>query len=206
MVSIYPKGGLLSIGWGSAYLLRRWSSEIGKKKHIFSRKYPPPPPSHNTGNPSIMSAYHDQLRGVSNFCAIYSITGIMFMLWVWLLTTHQPFFVGGIMHDVDTYRNSAHGAMFAFVATFAASMVFLYYDANRSEVDAQIAEAMLTTQGSSLLSGRRLRTGSHDSGSDDGSYGSDDEADHQGVVRRRQGAFASCIRQRNNCFPDRDLA
>ena len=105
------------------------------------------------------------------------------------------------MHDVDTFRNSAHGAMFAFVATFVASMLFLYYDANRNEVDAQIAEAMMSSQGSSLLSGRRLRTGSHDSGSDDGSYGSDDEA--EGIVR--EGAFGSCIRQRNNCFPDRDL-
>ena len=92
-------------------------------------------------------------------------------------------------------------AMFAFVATFVASMLFLYYDANRNEVDAQIAEAMMSSQGSSLLSGRRLRTGSHDSGSDDGSYGSDDEA--EGIVR--EGAFGSCIRQRNNCFPDRDL-
>lgn len=162
-----------------------------RRRKNFSRKY----------QPHIMSAYHNQLRDLSNFCAIYSITGILFMLWVWLLTTHQPFFVGGIMHDVDTFRNSAHGAMFAFVATFVASIVFLYYDANRSEVDAQIAEAMMSSQGSSLLSGRRLRTGSHDSGSDDGSHGSDDEA--EGIVR--EGAFGSCIRQRNNCFPERDL-
>ena len=152
-------------------------------------------------------AYHDELRGLSNFCALYSITGILFMLWVWLLITHQPFFVGGIMEDVDTYRNSAHGAMWMFVATFAASVLFLYYDANRHEVDAQIAEALM--QSDSLRGGgsggRRLRSTSHDSGSDDGSYGSDDEA--EGIVR--PSAFGGCIRQRtaNNCFAgDRDLA
>ena len=144
---------------------------------------------------------HDQLRDLSNFCAVYSITGILFMLWVWLLITHQPFFVGGIMHDVDTYRNSAHGAMWMFVATFSASLLFLYYDANRHEVDAQISEALM--QSDSLLrdsSGRRLRSSSHDSGSADGSYGSDDEA--EGIVR--PSAFGGCIRQR--CLPgDRDL-
>jgi hypothetical protein len=146
-----------------------------------------------------MSAYHNQLRDLSNFCAVYSITGILFMLWVWLLTTHQPFFVGGIMHDVDTYRNSAHGAMFAFVATFSAALLFLYYDAHRYEVDAQIMEAMRgTPQGNAFLAGRRWRTTSHDSGSA-GSYGgSDDEA--EGIVRQ-SSSFGNCIRQRN-----RDLA
>ena len=142
-------------------------------------------------------AYHDQLRDLSNFCAVYSITGILFMLWVWLLITHQPFFVGGIMDDVDTYRNSAHGAMWMFVATFAASVLFLYYDANRHEVDAQIAEALMQSDGS----GRRLRSTSHDSGSDDGSYGSDEA---EGIVR--PSAFGGCRQRTNNCFPgDRDL-
>ena len=114
------------------------------------------------------------------------------------------------MHDVETYRNSAHGAMVAFGAVFAASMLFLYYDAHRSEVDAHllVAEAMMmgtTTSGQGQGTGRRLRTYSHDSGSDDGSYGgSDDEA--EGVVTVRQRSLVGgCIRQRNNCFPDRNL-
>eukprot|EP00563_Minutocellus_polymorphus_P013854 CAMPEP_0181053438 /NCGR_PEP_ID=MMETSP1070-20121207/18112_1 /TAXON_ID=265543 /ORGANISM="Minutocellus polymorphus, Strain NH13" /LENGTH=153 /DNA_ID=CAMNT_0023132575 /DNA_START=96 /DNA_END=558 /DNA_ORIENTATION=- len=142
-----------------------------------------------------MSAYHNQLRDLSNFCAMYSITGILFMLWVWLLVTHQPFFVGGIMREVDTYRNSAHGAMWMFVGTFTASMIFLYYDANRHQVDAQIAEAMMTrSQSHPLLGGvgggRRLRMDSHDSGSDDGSYARSDD-DQAEASSSRVGAYGN---------------
>ena len=153
-----------------------------------------------------MGSHHQQLRELSNICAIYSITGVLFMLWVWLLITHQPFFVGKIMHDVDTYRSSAHGAMWAFMATFTASIAYLYYDANRHELDAQLVERLGAGGANPLLIGRthsRLRTSSHDSGSDDGSYGgSDDEA--EGIVR--PSPWGGCIRQRNACFPDREIS
>mmetsp|Transcript_22089 Transcript_22089/g.48124 ORF Transcript_22089/g.48124 Transcript_22089/m.48124 type:complete len:156 (+) Transcript_22089:429-896(+) len=155
-----------------------------------------------------MTSHHQQLRELSNICAVYSITGVLFMLWVWLLITHQPFFVGGIMHDVDTYRSSAFGAMWAFMATFSASIAYLYYDANRHELDAQIVEHLGSSSGGAnpLLLRRnhsRLRTSSHDSGSDSGSYrGSEDEA--EGIVR--PSPWGGCVRQRNTCFPDRDMS
>ena len=56
-------------------------------------------------------------------CGFYSGTGMIFMLFVYVLLSTQPFLIKGI-DDVDDAKRNAFGAMLTFVATFAIS-VFL---------------------------------------------------------------------------------
>mmetsp|Transcript_7432 Transcript_7432/g.14820 ORF Transcript_7432/g.14820 Transcript_7432/m.14820 type:complete len:250 (+) Transcript_7432:74-823(+) len=67
-------------------------------------------------------------KATSQLCAIYSFTGILFMGWVGLMITYQPFFVSGL-EDVDNCRTSAFGAMATFIVTFVSSILYLGYDA-----------------------------------------------------------------------------
>ena len=48
-------------------------------------------------------------------------------LWVGILIQTQPFFIAGI-EDPAENRNSAFGAMFMFLITFALSMGGIWYD------------------------------------------------------------------------------
>eukprot|EP00591_Stephanopyxis_turris_P012437 CAMPEP_0195530862 /NCGR_PEP_ID=MMETSP0794_2-20130614/33957_1 /TAXON_ID=515487 /ORGANISM="Stephanopyxis turris, Strain CCMP 815" /LENGTH=130 /DNA_ID=CAMNT_0040662469 /DNA_START=182 /DNA_END=574 /DNA_ORIENTATION=+ len=66
----------------------------------------------------------------SRFCACYSIIGAMFTLFVGMLLSTQPFFVGGIkFEEYDLYRGNAFGAMGIFIVTFGLSIFGLCYDA-----------------------------------------------------------------------------
>lgn len=51
-------------------------------------------------------------------------------LFVGMLLTHQPFYVGGV-DDVKVSKGSAFGAMYAFIATFVISLVMALRDARR---------------------------------------------------------------------------
>eukprot|EP00578_Thalassiosira_sp_NH16_P004617 CAMPEP_0181130184 /NCGR_PEP_ID=MMETSP1071-20121207/29724_1 /TAXON_ID=35127 /ORGANISM="Thalassiosira sp., Strain NH16" /LENGTH=105 /DNA_ID=CAMNT_0023216229 /DNA_START=204 /DNA_END=521 /DNA_ORIENTATION=- len=61
-------------------------------------------------------------------CGFYSVTGILFMLFVWIMLTTQPFFITGI-EDVEQARTNAMGAMITFGVTFAISAVMIMRDA-----------------------------------------------------------------------------
>mmetsp|Transcript_37086 Transcript_37086/g.66806 ORF Transcript_37086/g.66806 Transcript_37086/m.66806 type:complete len:100 (+) Transcript_37086:299-598(+) len=57
-------------------------------------------------------------------CGFYSATGIIFMLFVWIMLTTQPFFITGI-DDVELARSNAFGAMITFSVTFAISAIMI---------------------------------------------------------------------------------
>mmetsp|Transcript_28861 Transcript_28861/g.48048 ORF Transcript_28861/g.48048 Transcript_28861/m.48048 type:complete len:103 (+) Transcript_28861:137-445(+) len=84
----------------------------------------------------------------SRCCAAYSIVGAIFTLWVGVMLTTQPFFVGGI-EDVDNAQKSAYGACFMFLFTFVVSAIGMWYDSTFSkqkeddeiETDYQLAGA-----------------------------------------------------------------
>lgn len=71
-------------------------------------------------------------------CGFYSVTGIIFMAFVWVMLTTQPFFITGI-EDVETARSNAMGALLTFCATFAISAVAIMKnkgsDGNSREYD-----------------------------------------------------------------------
>jgi len=146
-----------------------------------------------------------QNRFLPGLCAAYSLTGILFMLWVCALFKFQPFYVGKIMADLDTFRSSARGALAAFVATFLVSLALLLYDANRHELDHRLQETLSSTGMANPLVGvvGRPRTGSHDSGSDGGGSSDSYSVDGMGGSGRRQESWGGYVRQRNPCFPDR---
>ena len=54
--------------------------------------------------------------------AIYSFTGIIFLLFVYTLLSTQPFFITGI-NDINVAKTSALGALGAFVGMFIISIV-----------------------------------------------------------------------------------
>ena len=54
--------------------------------------------------------------------AIYSLTGIIFLVFVYTLLSTQPFFITGI-NDINVAKTSALGALGAFVGMFILSIV-----------------------------------------------------------------------------------
>mmetsp|Transcript_9843 Transcript_9843/g.15789 ORF Transcript_9843/g.15789 Transcript_9843/m.15789 type:complete len:125 (+) Transcript_9843:142-516(+) len=74
------------------------------------------------------------LRGISNFCARYSLVGLLFMVMVAMMLTYQPFYIGGIEHVESATRN-AYGAIATFLLTFILSVVYLVQDALKGGSD-----------------------------------------------------------------------
>mmetsp|Transcript_7023 Transcript_7023/g.21018 ORF Transcript_7023/g.21018 Transcript_7023/m.21018 type:complete len:143 (-) Transcript_7023:707-1135(-) len=72
----------------------------------------------------------DVKRELSQFCMYYSVVGTLFMLWVGIMITKQPFYMKGL-EDVDRCRSNAFGAMWLFIFTFVSSVAYLCYDSNR---------------------------------------------------------------------------
>eukprot|EP00567_Pseudictyota_dubia_P007624 CAMPEP_0197444770 /NCGR_PEP_ID=MMETSP1175-20131217/10166_1 /TAXON_ID=1003142 /ORGANISM="Triceratium dubium, Strain CCMP147" /LENGTH=133 /DNA_ID=CAMNT_0042975617 /DNA_START=355 /DNA_END=753 /DNA_ORIENTATION=+ len=72
----------------------------------------------------------DAKRDASQFCMYYSLVGTLFMLWVGVMISKQPFYMKGL-EDVDRCRSNAFGAMWMFVFTFVSSVAYLWYDSNR---------------------------------------------------------------------------
>jgi hypothetical protein len=81
-------------------------------------------------------------------------------LWVGVMITTQPFFIGGI-EDADKAQKSAFGAMAMFIVTFAASMAGIWYDSSSKpepsttgmdgpEAEYQLAQGDTPTYGTSL--------------------------------------------------------
>lgn len=72
------------------------------------------------------------LRGTSNFCARYSIVGMLFMVLVSMMLTYQPFYIGGI-EDVEQAKRNAYGGVGTFLFIFILSVVYLVLDALRGD-------------------------------------------------------------------------
>lgn len=70
------------------------------------------------------------LRDTSNFCARYSVIGMLFMVMVSMMLTYQPFFIGGI-EDLEQARSNAYGGAGTFLCIFVLSVVYLVFDALR---------------------------------------------------------------------------
>mmetsp|Transcript_32316 Transcript_32316/g.75992 ORF Transcript_32316/g.75992 Transcript_32316/m.75992 type:complete len:126 (-) Transcript_32316:107-484(-) len=72
------------------------------------------------------------LRDASNFCARYSVVGLIFMSMVWTLLTYEPFYIGGI-EDYEQATSNAFGAAKTFLAVFILSVIYLVFDALTGE-------------------------------------------------------------------------
>ena len=57
-------------------------------------------------------------------CGFYSATGIIFMLFVWIMLSTQPFFITGI-EDVSLAKSNAFAALMTFCVTFAISVALI---------------------------------------------------------------------------------
>mmetsp|Transcript_13770 Transcript_13770/g.20526 ORF Transcript_13770/g.20526 Transcript_13770/m.20526 type:complete len:113 (-) Transcript_13770:297-635(-) len=60
-------------------------------------------------------------------CSFYSFTGIIFMLFVYIMLATQPFFITGLP-DIDLARKNAFGALMTFCTTFALSVFLIMKD------------------------------------------------------------------------------
>ena len=58
-------------------------------------------------------------------CGFYSATGMIFMAFVCVMLSAQPFFISGI-EDLEEAKSSAFGALLTFCATFAISVVLIW--------------------------------------------------------------------------------
>jgi len=68
------------------------------------------------------------LRETSNFCAIYSVAGVIFMFMVSTMLTYQDFFIGGI-EDLDQAKGNAKGGLRSFLCLFLLSVAYIVFDA-----------------------------------------------------------------------------
>eukprot|EP00536_Pseudo-nitzschia_multiseries_P014034 jgi/Psemu1/102164/gw1.649.17.1 len=68
------------------------------------------------------------LRETSNFCARYSVVGLIFMVMVSVMLTFQPFYIGGI-EDIEQAKSNAYGGAGTFLFVFIVSVVYLVFDA-----------------------------------------------------------------------------
>eukprot|EP00581_Thalassiosira_minuscula_P014923 CAMPEP_0183729714 /NCGR_PEP_ID=MMETSP0737-20130205/31008_1 /TAXON_ID=385413 /ORGANISM="Thalassiosira miniscula, Strain CCMP1093" /LENGTH=144 /DNA_ID=CAMNT_0025961979 /DNA_START=149 /DNA_END=583 /DNA_ORIENTATION=+ len=74
----------------------------------------------------LISYFINHLEGISNFCAIYSFTGMLFTAFVGSMIKHQPLFIKGIDHtNQELTKESAFGAMGMFIFIFTLSSVYL---------------------------------------------------------------------------------
>jgi len=77
-------------------------------------------------------------------CAGYSAVGTIFMLWVSVMVSRQPFYIAGIGNEEEEVirqsRASAVGAMGTFFISFAISMAYLAYNKHIFEKADSIVE------------------------------------------------------------------
>eukprot|EP00526_Cylindrotheca_closterium_P022252 CAMPEP_0113603536 /NCGR_PEP_ID=MMETSP0017_2-20120614/1329_1 /TAXON_ID=2856 /ORGANISM="Cylindrotheca closterium" /LENGTH=117 /DNA_ID=CAMNT_0000511931 /DNA_START=39 /DNA_END=392 /DNA_ORIENTATION=+ /assembly_acc=CAM_ASM_000147 len=63
-------------------------------------------------------------QATSQFCAVYSIVGVLFMFMVAMMLTYQPELIAGF-DDYEAATKNTYGAMTFFFVTFVASIVYL---------------------------------------------------------------------------------
>jgi len=75
-----------------------------------------------------ISCFVTHLDGISNFCAIYSLTGLLFTAFVGSLIKNQPLFIKGIDEsNQELTKESAFGAMGMFIFLFTSSVLYLCF-------------------------------------------------------------------------------
>eukprot|EP00584_Thalassiosira_punctigera_P012510 CAMPEP_0172570848 /NCGR_PEP_ID=MMETSP1067-20121228/129154_1 /TAXON_ID=265564 ORGANISM="Thalassiosira punctigera, Strain Tpunct2005C2" /NCGR_SAMPLE_ID=MMETSP1067 /ASSEMBLY_ACC=CAM_ASM_000444 /LENGTH=147 /DNA_ID=CAMNT_0013363041 /DNA_START=275 /DNA_END=718 /DNA_ORIENTATION=+ len=95
----------------------------------------------------LMSCFRSHLEGISNFCAIYSFTGILFTAFVGSMIKNQPLFIKGIdMSNQERTKESAFGAMGMFIFSFSSSVLYLCYHKHHDEEHAIIAQGYMRPQ------------------------------------------------------------
>merc|ERR1712151_435386 len=72
------------------------------------------------------------MGSASRCCAGYSAVGALFMLFVGVMLSTQPFYIGGI-EDVGSAKVNAYGAMILFCVVFAASIFGIMYDSKHKK-------------------------------------------------------------------------
>jgi len=85
------------------------------------------------------------LEGISNCCALYSFTGIIFTAFVGSMIKHQPLFIKGI-DDIELAKENAYGAMGMFMFIFCSSVLYMCFYTNRSEEHTIMAQGYMRPQ------------------------------------------------------------
>mmetsp|Transcript_11442 Transcript_11442/g.23413 ORF Transcript_11442/g.23413 Transcript_11442/m.23413 type:complete len:156 (-) Transcript_11442:349-816(-) len=76
----------------------------------------------------LISYFTTRLDGISNCCALYSFTGILFTLFVGMMISKQPLYIKGIdANNQEMMKESAFGAMGMFIFLFSSSLIYLCY-------------------------------------------------------------------------------
>jgi len=76
---------------------------------------------------------HESMLSCANICAPYSAVGILFMFWVYIMLTKQPFYIIGLEGEEELCAENAKGAVGLFVVTFISSITFIKYDSWNNE-------------------------------------------------------------------------
>jgi len=93
----------------------------------------------------LSSCVRMHLEGISNFCALYSFTGIIFTAFVGSMIKHQPLFIKGI-DDMELAKKNVYGAMGMFMFIFCSSVLYICFYKNRSEEHAIMAQGYMRPQ------------------------------------------------------------
>jgi len=92
----------------------------------------------------LISMIFSHLEGISNFCAIYAFTGILFTGYVGLMIKHQPLFIKGIDDtNQEVMKESAFGAMGMFIFIWSSSVIYICIHKNRDEEGAIRAQGYM---------------------------------------------------------------
>lgn len=82
----------------------------------------------------VISCFVSRLDCISQLCAIYSFTGMLFTAYAGCMIKYQPLFILGIDKDnQELTKESAFGAMGMFVFLFSLSVIYLCLHKNRNE-------------------------------------------------------------------------
>lgn len=88
-----------------------------------------------------------RLEGISNFCAIYSFTGILFTAFAGSLIKYQPLFIKGINEtNQELTKESAFGAMGMFIFLFSSSALYLCFHKHHDDEHAIMAQGYMRPQ------------------------------------------------------------
>jgi len=95
----------------------------------------------------LIGCFMSHLEGISNFCAIYSFTGILFTAYVGTMIKKQPLFIKGIdSSNQELMKESAFGAMGMFIFLFTSSVLYIFFHKQRDDEHAIMAQGYMRPQ------------------------------------------------------------
>mmetsp|Transcript_8394 Transcript_8394/g.18814 ORF Transcript_8394/g.18814 Transcript_8394/m.18814 type:complete len:198 (-) Transcript_8394:372-965(-) len=95
----------------------------------------------------LISCFVSHLDGISNFCAFYSFTGVLFTAYVGLMIKHQPLYIKGIdASNQELTKESAFGAMGMFLFLFTSSVLYLCFHKHHDEEHSIRAQGYMRPQ------------------------------------------------------------